>query len=104
MRSALAATALVVVLAGCNGGDGATPETETGPAGYPQEAVANFVSECRAQPGATEAACRCVIDELQRTMPYEEFREADEALLEEREPDEAALEKLTEAAEACRRT
>ncbi len=83
---------LLAGAAGC-GGDGET--------GYPDEAVAAFVSECRKQPNATEAACRCVIGRLQVSMPYDEFERADAALREDRPPEEASLEKLQTAAAGC---
>lgn len=85
----------MAALAGCGG---AGDEEERG---YPDEAVASFVAECSRQPNASESACRCVIERLQVSMPYEEFARADEALRAERSPDEAALEKLQAAAGGC---
>jgi hypothetical protein len=82
----------VAGLGGCGGDDGST---------YPDEAVEAFVSECRAQPKASEASCRCVIERLQVSMPYEEFARADDALRDERAPEKASIEKLEAAAEAC---
>ena len=95
MRSPLALAVLVAVLAGCGGGD------DEGERGYPDEAIASFVAECSRQPNATEAACRCVIRRLEVSMPYEEFARADEALRDDRTPDEASLEKLQAAAAGC---
>ena len=92
MRSAVALSFAVVGLAACGGG---------GEDGYPQESVDAFVSECRAQPNTTQRQCRCVVERLQETMPYEEFARADKALKENREPDAASLAKLRAAIEAC---
>lgn len=92
MRSELVLAFAVVGLAGC-GGDGDD--------GYPQESVDAFVEECRAQPNTSERQCRCVVERLQESTPYEEFARADEALKESREPDEATLEKLRAAVRAC---
>jgi hypothetical protein len=92
LRRALAFAVLVGSLAGCGGDDGST---------YPDEAVEAFVSECRAQPKASEASCRCVIERLQVSMPYEEFRRADDALRNDRAPADASVAKLQAAAEAC---
>ena len=90
MRSAIVA-AVALGLAGCGGGGG-----------YPQEAIDRFVAECDAQPNTTGEQCRCVVDRLQATMPYEEFERADEALQDERAADDASLVKLQAAVEACR--
>jgi hypothetical protein len=95
LRSALAVALAIAALAGCGGGE----EDERG---YPEEAVATFVTTCSAQPGASRAACRCMIDRLQATMPYDEFRAADEAAREDREPTRAATAKLRAAADRCR--
>jgi hypothetical protein len=93
LRSALALALLVAALVGCGGDDDE--------AAYPDEAVESFVSECRKQPNATEAACRCVIERLQVSMPYDEFERVDAALREERGPEQASLEKLQAAARGC---
>jgi len=92
LRSGAALALVVVGLAAC-GGDGAD--------GYPQESIDAFVQECRAQPNTSERQCRCVVARLQESMPYEEFARADEALKENREPDEASVEKLRAAVTAC---
>jgi hypothetical protein len=92
LRSGVALSFAVVGLAACGGG---------GEDGYPQESVDTFVRECRAQPNTTERQCRCVVERLQETMPYEEFARADKALKENQEPDAASLEKLRAAITDC---
>jgi hypothetical protein len=92
LRSGAALVLAVAGLAACGGG---------GEDGYPQDSIDTFVQECRAQPNTSERQCRCVVERLQETMPYEEFAEADVALKENREPDEASLEKLRAAVTAC---
>ena len=92
MRSGVALSFAVVGLAACGGG---------GEDGYPQASVDAFVSECRAQPNTTERQCRCVVERLQETMPYEEFARADKALKENQEPDAASLDKLRAAITDC---
>lgn len=94
MRSAVALALVVVALVACGAGD----DDERG---YPDDAVASFVSECRRQQSATETACRCVIERLQVTMPYEEFERVDAAFRRDRTPDRASVAKLEAAAEAC---
>ena len=96
MRKALLLGVLAFALVACGGDD----ETDSG---YPDESVETFVSECRkAQKDTTEEACRCVIDHLQKTMPYDEFTRADEALKNDEPVPEASLVKLRVAAENCR--
>ena len=95
MRSAVALSFAVVGLAACGGG---------AEDGYPQESIDAFVRECNEQPNTSERQCSCVVERLQETMPYEEFARADKALKENREPDEASVEKLREAVTACATT
>jgi hypothetical protein len=47
---------------------------------YPDEAVQSFMKSCTAQAGATESSCHCVLDNLQETMSYEEFKRVDTAI------------------------
>ena len=91
MRRALA-LALLAVAAGCGGEEDR---------GYPDEAVETFVAECRRQANASESSCRCVIEQLQVSMPYEEFEHADEALRANRAPAASSVGKLETAAKAC---
>ena len=93
MRRAAAIAAVCLALgAGCGGGDEE----------YPDEAVENFVESCKAQEGATEEACRCVIDRLKQTMPYEEFEAADRAVREEKPLKPESRRKRERAASQCR--
>jgi hypothetical protein len=94
LRSGLALAFAVVGLAACGGG---------GEDGYPQESIDAFVQECNAQPNTGERQCRCVVERLQETMPYEEFVRADEALKANREPDDGSLRRLRAAVTACAR-
>ena len=93
MRRVLAVAAVFVALGtGCGGDDEE----------YPEESVESFVESCAAQPNTTEAACRCVIERLQETMPYEEFQAADRAVQEEKPLKPESRRKLERAAAACR--
>jgi hypothetical protein len=95
LRRVAALGVLVLALGACGDNDGDE--------GYPQESVDTFVAECqKAQKDTTEEACRCVIEHLQKTMPYEEFKRADAALKENEPVDEGSLVKLRTAAENCR--
>lgn len=42
---------------------------------YPPDVVENFVAACRTR--AEERACRCAIDRLRDTFPYEQYRALD---------------------------
>jgi hypothetical protein len=92
LRSDVAVALAVAGLAACGGG---------GESGYPEESIDAFVQECTVQPNTGERQCRCVVEHLQETMPYEEFARADAALKENREPAEASLQKLRAAVTAC---
>jgi hypothetical protein len=91
----LVLTGLLVAgaLAGCGGGDGDD--------GYPEEARSNFVRSCDAQPNASKDVCECALDELERTVPYKEFKAADDAIREGEQPKKATSDKLTAAVEGC---
>lgn len=78
-------------LAGCGGDDDR----------YPEEARANFVKSCDAQPNASRDVCQCALEELERTVSYEDFKAADEAIREGDQPDKATADKLTAAVEGC---
>jgi hypothetical protein len=92
LRNLAAIACAAAVLGGCGGGDDN---------GYPEESVDAFIAECRSQANATPKDCRCVIERLQQTMPYDQFAEADEALTEGREAEAAALRKLEAAVRRC---
>ena len=92
MRSDVAVALAVAGLAACGGG---------GKNGYPEESVDTFVQECAVQPNTGERQCRCVVERLQETMPYEEFARADAALKDNRQPAAASLRKLRAAVTAC---
>jgi hypothetical protein len=92
LRSGAAIALAVAGLVSCGGG---------GEDGYPQESIDTFVQECTAQPDTGERQCRCVVERLQETMPYEEFAQADAALNDNRQPAAASLEKLRAAVTAC---
>ena len=88
---ALAGAALALGSAGCGGGD----------AGYPDAARETFMRDCRAQPNATEETCGCVLEELERTVPYAEFRRGERALRGDGTLDPSTARKLQEAVNAC---
>jgi hypothetical protein len=47
---------------------------------YPDEAVNSFMTSCTSQAGATESSCRCVLDNLEESMSFEEFKRVDTAI------------------------
>ena len=93
MRAALvvAGVALALCAAGCGGGD----------SGYPDAAREAFMRDCRAQARATEETCACVLEELERTVPYAEFRRGERALRGEGTLDPSLARKLQEAVSGC---
>ena len=104
MRRSLA-TGLVAVacaLAGCGGDDGGG---ESGGGGdYPPEVEENFVKSCSSQPQANEAFCKCTYERIKETVPYEDFKKAEESLSssQDQAPKEVQ-DALTKAVEACRK-
>jgi hypothetical protein len=67
-------------------GDGETtlpagdPEGQPSGDGYTAAVEANFIQSCEASGGVAEG-CRCIWDELVRTMPYEDFVAFEEAVI-----------------------
>jgi hypothetical protein len=55
---------------------------------YPPEFVENFVAACRTH--APEPACRCAIDRIRDTFPFEEFRDHDRRMADGTMPTEVA--------------
>ena len=47
---------------------------------YPKPVVDNFMKSCTAQANATKSYCECTIEELQKTLPYDDFKAADAAI------------------------
>lgn len=92
----LAATAV----AGCGGGDD-NGGGGGGDDGYPTAARTNFVESCDKQPNASRSVCQCALEELEKTLPYEDFKAADEAIRNGDQPDKAASDKLTAAVRGC---
>lgn len=92
---------LAASLAACGGGDegggGGGGESDR----YPETARSNFVDSCDEQPNASRSVCRCALEELEKTMPFEEFKAADEAIRAGDQPKKETAEKLTAAVEGC---
>lgn len=64
---------------------------------YPDEVAENFLRNCRAN-GATEASCRCALEETERRLTFDEFR----ALEGRVERGKTPPRELVEIAERCR--
>ena len=80
--------ALLLVLSACS-----PKETDE----YPEQVRENFVTSCSAG-GAPEETCACMFDEIEETIPFEEYAEL------EGEGSDAILadDRIQEAADACR--
>ena len=83
----LAATALA---AGC--GSGRAP--------YPAKVEKGFLRACNAGERRPQA-CRCILSRLEATVPYDEFRLADEALRAGNRAPAATEKKVAAATNAC---
>jgi hypothetical protein len=63
---------------------------------YPPDVVQSFLHSCEER--ATAAACKCAIDQVQRSIPLEQFRDMEAAISRGERPSQA----LTDAAAKCR--
>ncbi len=77
--------------------DSTVPPDDSGADAYPQEVIDNFTGSCESA-GSSATFCGCVIDALQRDVPYDRFVEIDQQLAED--PSNIPSE-LTDAAEGC---
>ncbi len=116
-RHSLLALALAATfaLAGCGddekkdsggSGSGTTNTTQSETAGgdkYPQQVVDNFMKSCTAQPGATDAYCKCTIEELQAKLPFDKFKNADQAIQNDKKADPEAQKAIQDAIKTCRK-
>jgi nitrous oxide reductase accessory protein NosL len=111
----LLALAAALLAAGCGdddgdkaapkgfGGSATTGDTASAKADeYPAPVVQNFMKSCTAQAGATTSYCRCTIEELQRTLPYDEFKDADAAIQKGGKAPAKARDAIQDAIKKCR--
>ena len=68
---------------------------------YPEEVRKTFLDSCASQPGATRSACECALGEVEKTVSFDEFKEADEALREDPNARPPVYEKLQDAVREC---
>jgi len=83
----LAMLCLVLAALGCS---------HTAEPGYPSDVIHEFLHSCEQQ--ATQAACNCAIDRIQRAIPLDEFRKIEDAMRRGEHPPQS----LIDAASACR--
>jgi hypothetical protein len=69
---------------------------------YPRAAVRRFVAECVRSAPAERRTCRCVIDDLQTRLPYDEFAAADRAIRRGDPVPERARREFAAATRLCR--
>ena len=91
MRRLLGAALLGLVLIGCGGGGGG--------GSYPSEVIDNFMSTCTSG-GVSESQCRCIVDEIQERIPFEDF-EAQEGSLGSGEASPEFIQGMADATMAC---
>lgn len=116
LRPLLPLLAAAALLAGCGGDDegdkaapkgfGGTNTSETASAKadeYPKPVVDNFMKSCTDQPNATESYCRCTVEELQRTLPYDKFKAADAAIQRGGKASPEARKAIEAAIKKCRK-
>jgi hypothetical protein len=81
------------------GSDGSSEPDASAGEGYTDQVRSNFLRACVAQPGATEAQCECVFDEISTAVPVEDFTAYDQAL--RQDPATPAPSWLAAAVTAC---
>lgn len=83
---AIALVVAAVVLVGGGDTDGEADSSEAASSTYPADFVANFMRSCtrssESEAADAEDICRCILDRVERTVPYEDFVEIDSAVRE----------------------
>jgi hypothetical protein len=81
---------------GACGGDGGDERTR-----YPSAVEQNFTKACNASSKGKEDACKCALAKLEDTVPYAEFKKADDVIRGGGTADPATTDKLNAAIKAC---
>jgi uncharacterized protein YcfL len=101
LKKAILVALAALALAGC----GTSNDKTKG--GYPQEAVDNFTTACIKTAGGSQEAktrCNCVIDKLQSSLSYNEFKAADSAYRNDPSKlDPNSKKKIDQATSDCRK-
>jgi ABC-type phosphate/phosphonate transport system substrate-binding protein len=101
MKKALIVAAALTALAGCG-----TSSSSKGDK-YPQAAVDNFIKQCVASGGGTNDVkdrCTCVIDKLQNRVKFADFKKADDAIKNKKQPPKATIDAIDKAVSDCRKS
>ncbi len=69
---------------------------------YPEAAVRRFVRECLRSAPDELRTCRCVVEDLQTRLPYDQFAAADRAIRRGRPIPERARREFDAATRLCR--
>lgn len=77
--------------------DTATETTSEAADKYPERARENYMTSCLSTSAGEEATCRCVLEELERTVPFKDFVKIDADL----RAGGAPPRKITDALAAC---
>lgn len=87
-----------------NTGSTGTTASESAPENkYPEAVRKTFLDSCDAQPNASRSVCQCALDRVEKTVSYEDFKEADAAIREDAAAKPPAYDKLVKAARECAR-
>ena len=99
MKKALILLGIAATLAGCGS------SSDSGGEDYPKEARDAFVSDCVKSGGgeSVRERCTCVIDKLEDTVDYEDFKAVDAALRKGQEGDKEVVDDIEKAATECRK-
>ena len=81
---------------GACGGDDSTAT------GYPSDVRDNFMRACKLNSSGNDTACRCILDRLEETVPYEDFKKADAAIRGGDKADADTGKKIAAATKGCR--
>ena len=86
---------------GDKSGGGNAGSGESGPKHpYPPATVREFVNACAKN--GSRSVCQCTIEQLQETLPFEDFDAADRAIRQDRPLSESTRKTIDEATETCR--
>ena len=96
-RIALPLAVLSLGLAACGGDDNSSSDNGK----YPSQVEDNFLKACNATSHDKTEACKCALTKLEETLPYDDFKKADEAIRKGGSADPATQKTITAAIKAC---
>ena len=101
VMTALLLTFALTGAAACGDDDGGSENSAKAGNEYPSQVRENFLKSCDAQPNASRSVCECTLDKVEKTVSYDDFKKADQAIRDDAGAKPKGYDQLVKAAETC---